>query len=180
MQNKRPIHIVGDIAIIPLTQGYEAVIDAADLSLVEGFNWTADVVRRRKDGSVLTVYASRQHRLSNGKQMKIRLHRLLMAESNDMDVDHRDGNGLNNRRRGDTGNLRIVTSSQNMHNKRVSINNSSGVKGTYWEKTRSKWRALIAVDGRRHHLGYFDSKDEAAAAYARASDDLHGEYGRIN
>lgn len=164
----RQIRIEGELAFIPLTQGYEAVIDVADLHLVEGKNWCADV--KRKDGKTYTVYAMR-----GGPNCRvIYMHREIAAPSPDMKVDHKDGNGLNNRRL----NLRQATTAQNAHNSRISRKNVTGFKGVSLDRTRGKYQAHISILRKKHNLGLFDNIEDAAAAYAAASAKFHGEFGR--
>lgn len=162
----RPIRIQGSIACVPLTRGYEAVIDVDDVSLVEGCNWSARVTPR-------SVYAARAD-YSGPERRTIYLHRTLMGEPEGLEVDHRDGDGLNNRR----ANLREATRSQNQHNRRIRTDISSGFKGVYWNKRGQKWRAFIRINGKEKHLGYFTTPEEAHAAYCAASDKYHGEFGR--
>ena len=163
----RPIRIDGNVAYVPLTRGYEAVIDAADAPLIEGRNWSAKVNRR-------AVYAVTKIRLVNGKQGVLWLHRLIMGDPAEFNVDHIDGNGLYNCR----SNLRLATASQNKFNSRRSTNNTSGFKGVSWHPGNAKWRAYISFEGKKHHLGYYDTPDTAHSAYAVASAKLHGEFGR--
>lgn len=170
----RPIRIEGDVAYIPLTKGYEAVIDATDVGLVVGV-WHA-CEARRSDGSVRSVYAQREIVLDSGAATSFQLHRLLVAASSDSKVDHIDGDGLNNRR----SNLRIATPIQNAQNRRTGIDNTSGVKGVSFDAGRGKWRAHIQSSGRTYRLGRFDRIEDAAAAYAEASARLHGEFGRVS
>jgi hypothetical protein len=162
----RPIRIEGEVAYIPLTQGYEAVIDAADAPLVEGFNWYALV-------QVRTVYACRTD-CSTGRHVTIYLHRVLMAAPAGLEVDHRDGHGLNNRKK----NLRVATHAQNERNQRLNSANTSGFKGASFHAGARRWQAHIRVDGRRHYLGLFDTPEAAHAAYTAASAEFHGEFGR--
>lgn len=168
----RPIRIEGDIAYVPLTKGYEAVIDAADVPLVAGRSWQARE-SRRPDGSLITVYAQAA---KPGKTGTIKMHRLLLGEPAGAEVDHRDGNGLNNRR---SSNLRAATTSQNRWNARTPRDNTSGAKGVTWHALRQKWMAQIQAHGRHHYLGLFATQEAAAAAYARASAEIHGEFGRV-
>lgn len=77
-----------------------------------------------------------------------------------LQVDHRNRNRLDNRRT----NLRIVTHAQNMHNKSLYCNSTSGFRGVTWSQTRKQWRARVGVDGKRIHLGYFKHKHDAAEA----------------
>jgi hypothetical protein len=165
---KRQIRVIGDIAFVPLTKGYEAIIDAADAPMVEGRLWRALVVRR-KDGSIRTIYAT--SRASGGQT--IYLHRLIAGEPEGAEVDHRDGDGLLNIR----SNLRVCSTSQNHCNRRLSIRNTSGFKGASWNASVGKWLARIKVNGKRHNLGHFLTPEEAHAAYVAASLKYHGEFG---
>ena len=75
-------------------------------------------------------------------------------------VDHIDGNGLNNR----WENLRNVSHSENMRNRKLNKNSTSGMAGVHQTKRSGKWQARISVDGKRISLGAFESKDEAIVA----------------
>lgn len=170
----RPIRIEGNIAYVPLTQGYEAVVDAADVPLVESWVWMSHV-RRRPNGTVRAVYAVRNAADQMGKRHLVLMHRVIAETPQGMETDHVNGNGLDNRRR----NLRNVTKQQNSFNQRLAVNNTSGAKGVSWEQREGKWRAQINVSGKNRHLGLFNSIEDAAAAYAKASIDQHGEFGRM-
>lgn len=91
-----------------------------------------------------------------------------------VEVDHRDLDKSNNR----WGNLRDATHEENSTNEGLRNSNSSGHKGVYFNKRQQQWHASITVSGRSIHLGYFDDIEIAAAIYAKASNDLHGEFGR--
>lgn len=162
---KRPIRIEGDIAYIPLTKGYEAVIDAADVPLVDGFDWCAHPQKR-------TTYAQRKDR-TGAKPRTVYLHRAIMGEPAVLHVDHVDGDGLHNRR----ANLRTVTHAQNQHNAKLRSDNCSGRKGV--SKVGNKWVANICVAKKRSRLGAFKCPTAAHFAYVKASQSLHGEFGRI-
>jgi hypothetical protein len=161
----RPIRTEGNTAYISLTRGYEAVIDAADVHLVHDYNWCAVI-----DGN--NVYAVR----TDSKGRTVRLHRTIMGYPVGFNVDHEDGDGLNNRR----ANLRKATHGQNMHNQRIARDNTSGFKGVSYHKARGKFQALIGIDGKRKYLGIFDTPEEAYAAYCHASAKYHGEFGRLD
>lgn len=96
------------------------------------------------------------------------------ADPAKLQVDHRDGDSLNN----NPSNLRLATQSENMHNQGVRRNNTSGRKGVHWSRRSKKWHASIGIHGHLRHLGFFDSLDAAAAAYAAAAEALHGEFAR--
>jgi hypothetical protein len=161
----RPIRIEGQLAYVPLTKGYEAIIDAADVPLVDGFNWTADVKPH-------TVYAYRKS--PRPEQRNITLHKTILQPEEGLEPDHRDCDGLNNRRE----NLRPASRAQNGCNRRAQKNNTSGVKGVSLHKPTGLWRARIGVGGKGRTIGYFKCSTAAAIAYAKASAAIHGEFGR--
>lgn len=165
----RKIRVEGDVAYVPLTQGFEAVIDTVDLPLVAAFNWCVKVKRR-------TVYGQRTlHGTYGGKRQAVLLHRVIAGAPENMQVDHKDGNGLNCRR----NNLRQATNSQNQQNTRTRVDNTAGFKGVKRCKDRDVWQARIQVEGSRLHLGFFSTAEAAHAAYTTASGTLHGEFGRV-
>lgn len=90
------------------------------------------------------------------------------------DTDHINGIKSDNR----IANLRPATRSQNCGNQKRRCTNTSGCKGVNFDKTRGKWKARIMVDYRRHSLGYFDTPEDAAAAYARSAAEKFGEFAR--
>lgn len=90
------------------------------------------------------------------------------------EIDHEDGDGLNNK----ISNLRSVDRQQNMSNRSIPSNNKSGVIGVRLEQ--GKWRAQIAVKGKKIHIGMFDSFEDAAAARKKEEARLgfHENHGR--
>lgn len=90
-------------------------------------------------------------------------------------LDHRDLNRSNNR----WENIRIATQAQNMMNRPLQLNNTSGLKGVYWCKKEKKWRARIKTTEKHVNLGYFDCRAAGHLAYIVAADIHHGEFSRI-
>ncbi len=170
---KRTIKIEQGIAIIPLTKGLSAIVDVEDLHIVDGFNWRSKP-NFRADGSVICAYAAR-NKWDGGVQTMVQMHRAIMAAKPGEIVDHINGDGLDNRR----WNLRIVTSSENSQNRRLSVRNKSGVKGVVFCKSTRKWQAAIMINGKSIYLGQFSKIEDAASAYAKASAEFHGEFGRV-
>ena len=152
---------------IPLTQGKFAIVDDADFERVNQFKWCA-----KKGGN--TFYAARHSAMPFSKT--IRLHIYLMDSPKGAKVDHKDGNGLNCQRY----NLRFATKSQNAMNRGKNRNNKSGFKGVAWHKSRGKFVAQIAVNGRDIHLGCFQTAEAAARAYDEAAKKHHGEFAYLN
>lgn len=163
----RPVRIEGDLAFVPLTRGYEAIIDLTDVPLVAAKNWCAVVCRR-------SVYAQRGHVVA-GKWTTIALHRAILGSDQSLHIDHINGDGLDNRR----ANLRFASPKENSWNQRLPVNNSSGFKGVSWYARARKWTAQIRVDGKHKCLGYFREAEAAHAAYCQAAEKYFGEYARF-
>jgi len=90
-------------------------------------------------------------------------------------IDHIDCDKGNNR----FANLRLATNSQNQQNRGVRSDNTSGHKGVCWHRRDRKWSARIRHNGKTMHLGYFDTIEQASAAYASASLKYHGGFARM-
>lgn len=84
-------------------------------------------------------------------------------------IDHKDRDRSNNR----IDNLRLCNQSQNTAN---SSRKATGIKGVSWFKSRQKWRARITVQYKEQHIGYFDSIEDAQAAYRAKAAELFGEF----
>ena len=152
----RPIRIEGNAAYVTLTQGFEAIIDIADVETVDGPPWQA-LIERRKDGSIRAVYARRSNGRLDGRRKSQLMHRAILGSNGCMEIDHIDGNGLNNRRE----NLRFVTKNQNQQNQRTQIKSASGMKGVTWNKRCKRWQAVVIANGKRHYLGIFKDANKA-------------------
>lgn len=90
------------------------------------------------------------------------------------EIDHKDGDRLNNR----WSNLRVATRTQNAQNCRKQTGCSSSYKGVYLNSARKDWHAQIRIDGKRKHLGYFRTEEDAYAAYCAAAAKHFGEYAK--
>lgn len=146
-----------------------AFIDSEDFNKVSAYKWYAD-----KSGN--GFYAVANSKDENGKHKKIRMHQFIFGKKIGFQIDHIDGNGLNNMK----SNLRYATHSQNQHNRKKYTNNTSDLKGVFWHKNKKKWYSAIRVSSKLVHLGYFDSKLKAHETYCKAALRFHGDFARIN
>ena len=153
---------------IKLTQGMVAMVDDEDFDMVSAYSWFANRINN-------IYYASRKIRKENGKRTDLRLHRFILGITDaDVSVDHKNGNGLDNRRE----NLRVCTQANNALNRAINKNNSTGYPGVRWYESRKKFRADIQFNKRKISLGYFDDAVKASEAYDAKAKELFGEFYR--
>lgn len=157
------------ITQIPLTRGLFSAIDARDLHLVTGRLWRATLIHGQ-------VYATTYEPRADGTRKTAYLHRLILDAPEGREVDHKDGDTLNNVR----SNLRLALHSDNMRNKKLPTTNTSGYKGVTRIHRRNPWVASIGFNGRHRHIGTFASAEEAARAYDDKARELFGEFARVN
>ena len=102
----------------------------------------------------------------------IRMHMLIMDSDGIKDVDHKDHVTYDNRK----SNLRICEHFENIIHSKTYINNTSGRKGVYWDKSRNKWMAMLTHNKKTEHLGRFDNFEDAVHAREVAEEKYHGEF----
>lgn len=154
---------------IPLTQGKVAVIDFDDFEKVRGMKWYATKNRR-------CFYATRNVHRADGKWTKIYLHRFLTSCPPDREVNHINGDGLDNRR-----DLQICTPQQQQFAfQRKRKGASSEYRGISWGVCRKLWKAQIRHNGKDIFLGRFDSEEAAARAYDAKAIELYGAHAAPN
>ncbi|CAB5212704.1 putative NHN endonuclease [uncultured Caudovirales phage] len=111
------------------------------------------------------------------KKSKFKAHRLIWLWHGyqlDDEIDHIDGNKLNNQ----IENLRAVKKSQNQWNAKIRKDNLSGIKGVRWHKRDCKWTASIRLHGKTKSLGYYNDLELAKLVIHEARSLYHGEYAR--
>jgi hypothetical protein len=89
-------------------------------------------------------------------------------------VDHIDCNKANNK----IENLRETTVAQNQWNRGLDRNNTSGIKGVYYDKSRNKWAVGIRKNNQKIFLGRFDTLEEAKKQIELHRIEIHGEFAR--
>lgn len=154
---------------IPLSRGMYALIDPEDYERVSAFKWHAF-----QPSSGRVWYA--RTLLYEGRQRPLFMHRLILEAPKGSQVDHRNQDGLDNRR----NNLRFATHSQNQWNRGKTRENSSGFKGVTATRNKQKWQAIIKRRGQAFYLGSFSDPAEAARAYDQKAREVDGEFARLN
>lgn len=149
---------------VPLSQGKFALVDEGDAVAARSHRWRA--TKRKK-----TYYAIRSFRRADGTRGTVFLHTFLAGFRQ---TDHRNGNGLDNRR----ANLREASTAQNAANQGIKRSNTSGFKGVSLE--RGRWRAQIRILGKKVNLGRYQTPELAARAYDKAAREYHGEFATLN
>lgn len=149
---------------IPLSKGKVALVDDNDFAWLSQWKWSF-----HSGGYAYRLISE------NGRRKAVHMHRLIINAPDGMDVDHVDGDGLNNRR----SNLRIATRSENLRNRRTRAP-SSGYKGVALHRQSGLYRSVIYLDTKQITLGYFRNATDAALAYDAKARELFGAFARLN
>jgi hypothetical protein len=149
---------------IPLGNGRFAMVDEEDYEYANQHRWFAEQHKH-------TTYAMS----TLGEGQRTGLHTYLMEPSDDMEVDHKDRNGLNCT----TVNMRLCTRRQNMFN-RVRRNDTTGYRGVTETPSQGFKVQIRDAHGVRRYVGIFNSAQEAARAYDTAAVEYHGEFATLN
>jgi hypothetical protein len=148
--------------------GLSAVVDDEDFDRVATTKWR--------------VFLSQWGRVYAVTARGTLLHRSILDAPKGYDVDHINGDGLDNRR----SNIRLGTHSQNLANQMSRLTyakrpSSSRYKGVSLMEGRPRpWRATISVERKQHFLGYYLTQEEAAKAYDKAAARFFGQFARTN
>jgi hypothetical protein len=136
-----------------------AHVDPEDFDRVAAYRWHAVASRSN-------TYARRWERDERGAERYVWMHREILGlgdRDGTNEVDHLDGDGLNNRR----ANLIPSDRRRNAQNRRKIAPATSRYRGVFWHKSMGKWCAHVKVDGKRHYLGFYvDEEDANRAAIA--------------
>lgn len=106
---------------------------------------------------------------NNPNKRFVYLHRFILRISDSsVMADHKNGNKLDNRK----SNLRIADYVTNAWN--TVRNKTQFPPGA--ARCGKRWKATICCDGKRIHLGVFDTPEEASRVYVEAKDRMCGEF----
>lgn len=169
-RRSRPAERIAGGYRIPLTRGASCTVSPNDTDLAQ-YSWSLD-----GPGN----YASRRDYTVPTKPATFLMHRVILermlgrALTSCEQVDHQNGNKLDNRRE----NLRLATPQQNSRNRGKNANNTSGYKGVSYSRCAHKWTAQIYINRKRQHLGVFTTPEAAAIAYNEAAEREFGGWNR--
>lgn len=139
------------------------LFDAEDFELIRPHKW-----RLTRDGYLLTSSPA-------NRQTGIYIHRLIMNPSPDMQIDHINGNKLDNRR----CNLRVCTRQQNHCNVPPHKDKKSRFKGVT-KDADGRWLAKLKANGVHTYIGRFKDEADAALAYNLVACEKYGEFSYYN
>lgn len=166
---------------IGLTQGKVAFVDDEDFKRLSAYKWC---VRKQPHKTAPdTWYAVRSIYLAKGKYRTVHMHREILGITDPkVKVDHRDYDGLNNRK----ANLRAATNQQNLAGRRHPTRSlpqgvtfiKPSAKGVHVKKSapRKPYSASIRVNGQNIYLGVFATASEAGEAYKKKHAEVFGEF----
>lgn len=154
---------------IKLTQNRYTEVSKEDFEYLSQWKWCAALLSGR-------YYAVRSTKSNEScKRHQVLMHIVILERKlgrsikQDLCVDHRNGNGLDNRRE----NLREVTYSLNGFN-RKSQHNKSGHRGVYLIDN-NRYKVSIKYKGILRHIGHYDTLEEAIEARKIANIIFFGE-----
>lgn len=153
---------------IKLTRGMVALVDYEDYVVLSRYKWLA----LKHYNSY--VAARGVYNKETKKVKTVLMHRIITNCPNNFQVDHKNGNVLDNRKH----NLRICTAKQNCQNRKTRIDNKLRVKGV--TKKNNKFAATIYINKKQIWLGVFDTIKQATMAYNKAAIKYFGEFARTN
>lgn len=157
-------------ASVPLHNGEFAIVDTEDVCRVSGFAWQCRIEPYGQK------YALANFLRSDGTRTMVRMHRLLLCFPL-MSVDHRDRNGLNNRRQ----NLRLCDDHANQGNSgKHRPGKYSRFKGVTKHLPTGHWKAQLMKHRKNAHCSYHRCEIEAALAYDAAAVEHFGEFAATN
>ena len=145
------------------SKGEEFYFDLEDYDLIKDYCWYIN---------------NRKYVCAKVNNRQILLHRVVLQINNGYEVDHIQGNTSRHDNR--KSNLRVCTHSENMKNVGLRTDNTSGVTGVHFDKSKQKWVVRIVIDGKRTVLGEYNSFENAKRKRLEAEKKYYGEFSYNN
>ncbi len=144
------------------------LVDDEDFKQLAQHKWSAT----REGRNYYAVRAVKNKK--TGRWSTLKMQRQLMQAKKGQEVDHKNGEGLDNQRY----NLRFCTGTENKRNRKKPQGCISKFKGVV--KRRSKWSARIQKGDKVMYLGVYKSEVDAAKTYDKMAIRLFGEFAKLN
>jgi len=156
-KNNNTYDLSGEYGMGYTQNGEPFYFDLEDYNLIKDYIWSS----------------SNEYIITSVENTSIRMHRLILnILDDDILIDHKNHCKNDNRKE----NLRTCTDNQNQMNRRISKNNTSGVKGVGWHKLTESWRAYIYINTKYIELGHFDNFNDAVEVRKQAEIEYHKEF----
>lgn len=164
------LHLIDGTTVLFDINGVEIYIDTEDFNKINNITWRAHppTCGRSIDnswyayGGICDKSSKYANTAKGGKWIQYSLHRYILDIFDDkIQVDHKDMDGLNNRK----SNLRTATQYENARHKSCYKNNEIGFAGVRLDKRTGRYQARITVNGKLIYLG--ESKDIEVAKKLR-------------
>lgn len=169
-------HVAGlSWRFLQLTQDQSSIVDGTKINKLRENYWHA--AWNEPTQSYYAVRGSSVHEGFGDKQYTVRMHRSLMGlnKSDKRRVDHENCDTLDNR----MCNLRFATHAENMRNRKLQRNNTTGYKGVTKRKGYNRWIAQISINGTPTKLGSAKTPHGAYKLYCAAANRLYGSFARL-
>ena len=155
-----------EVVYLPLRPGVFAIVDADCPAWIRDQKWYLG-------GGGGGGYARRNVPRTRDKEY---LHRVITGCPEGFDVDHINGDRLDNRRI----NLRICSHRLNLINSKKRKVASSKFKGVCWHRKAKKWMVRVDLGLEKFYLGLYKDEIAAATAYNAKAAELFGEFAKLN
>lgn len=159
-------NLSGEYGIGYTSKGEEFYFDLDDYDKIKDYCWN-----KNEKGYIIC----NQYNASNKKQIKVRMHRIIVDCPDDLEVDHINHNVIDNRK----NNLRICNHNKNSMNRNMRSDNTSGITGVRWSDRYNKWEASIGFKGKRL-VKRFVQLTDAINQRKKWEEELFGNYSYNN
>lgn len=150
--------------------GLTTTIDEEDWEKIKDYKWYSKLIPRYRGKYHAMAGATNEY----GRPTTVSLHRIIMDAPKGKQVDHINGDSLDNRKE----NLRICTPSQNRANQRAPSRNKHGYMGV--AKIGPSYYGRVTCRGKTHNMGPYETAKEAARAYDRKKLEKFGAFAKTN
>jgi hypothetical protein len=160
-----------NVVYLPLGNGEFAKVDSDAPAGILSQKWSANI---KTPGRTYAYRTARKE--GSDAATHISLHKAVAGARPGCEVDHVNGDTLDNRR----ANLRLCPHSSNGRNLRKWASPTSSQYKGVCMRPNGKWQAYVSLGGRQKYLGLFETEGAAARAYDAEARTLFGEFAKLN